>query len=75
MRILRGTLGQIMRKCESLWPELDRSKVVGVSVGLRPSGKEVRLEVENISRKVSCPHTTRPWRSRCDPFVRDVRTR
>ena len=42
-----------MSKCQSLWPELDRSKVVGVSVGLRPSRKEVRLEVENITgRKV-----------------------
>tara|TARA_Y100000817_G_scaffold268803_1_gene226024 strand:- start:356 stop:811 length:456 start_codon:yes stop_codon:yes gene_type:complete len=38
----------ILRKCQSLWPELDRSKVVGVSVGLRPSRKEVRLEVESI---------------------------
>ena len=43
---------QILRKCESLWPELDRSKVVGVSVGLRPSRKEVRLEVENISGRL-----------------------
>ena len=42
----------ILRKCESLWPELDRSKVVGVSVGLRPSRKEVRLEVENISGRL-----------------------
>ena len=42
----------ILRKCESLWPELDRSMVVGVSVGLRPSRKEVRLEVENISGRM-----------------------
>ena len=39
----------ILRKCESLWPELDRSKIIGVSVGLRPSRKEVRLETELIS--------------------------
>jgi len=32
-----------------LWPELDRSKIIGVSVGLRPSRKEVRLETELIS--------------------------
>ena len=43
----------ILRKCETLWPELDRSMIVGVSVGLRPSRKEVRLEAEVISgRKV-----------------------
>lgn len=42
----------ILRKCESLWPELDRSMVVGVSVGLRPSRKEVRLEIENISGRM-----------------------
>lgn len=39
----------ILRKCETLWPELDRSMIVGVSVGLRPSRKEVRLEAEVIS--------------------------
>ena len=38
----------ILTKCESLWPELDRSKIIGVSVGLRPSRKEVRLEVERL---------------------------
>ncbi len=40
---------EILAKCESLWPELDRSKIVGVSVGLRPSRKEVRLEMERLS--------------------------
>tara|TARA_B100001121_G_scaffold308997_1_gene334499 strand:+ start:1483 stop:2427 length:945 start_codon:yes stop_codon:yes gene_type:complete len=39
---------EILTKCESLWPELDRSKIVGVSVGLRPSRKEVRLETESL---------------------------
>ena len=29
-----------------LWPELDRSKIVGKAVGLRPSRSEVRLEVD-----------------------------
>ena len=39
---------EILAKCESLWPELDRSKIVGMSVGLRPSRKEVRLEIERL---------------------------
>ena len=47
--IREGDTELILRKCESLWPELDRSKIVGVSVGLRPSRDEVRLEVEEIS--------------------------
>ena len=29
-----------------LWPELDRSKIVGKAVGLRPSRNEVRLEAD-----------------------------
>jgi D-amino-acid oxidase len=36
----------ILEKCESLWPELDRSNIVGLGVGLRPSRDEVRLEAE-----------------------------
>ena len=43
-----GDTEEILSKCESLWPELDRSKIVGVSVGLRPSRKEVRLEIERL---------------------------
>ena len=27
----------ILTKCEELWPELDREKIVGEAVGLRPS--------------------------------------
>jgi D-amino-acid oxidase len=38
----------ILSKCEALWPELDRKKIVGSAVGLRPSRYEVRLERENI---------------------------
>jgi D-amino-acid oxidase len=41
----------ILKKCEALWPELDRSKIVGTSVGLRPSRYEIRLEKELISDK------------------------
>ena len=41
----------ILRKCELLWPELDRSKVVGRAVGLRPSRPEVRLEKEHLQGK------------------------
>ena len=33
---------------EALWPDLDRSKIIGGTVGLRPSRSEVRLEVEVI---------------------------
>ncbi len=36
----------ILEKCEALWPELDRTKIVGHGVGLRPSRDEVRLESE-----------------------------
>ncbi len=43
----------ILDKVEALWPELDRSKIIGGAVGLRPSRSEVRLEVEAIDgRKV-----------------------
>ena len=43
----------ILDKVEALWPELDRSKIIGGTVGLRPSRSEVRLEVEDIDgRKV-----------------------
>ena len=38
----------ILGKVEALWPELDRSKIIGGTVGLRPSRSEVRLEVEVI---------------------------
>jgi len=41
----------ILTKCEALWPELDRSKIIGTAVGLRPSRYEVRLEKEIISGK------------------------
>ena len=41
----------ILKKCEALWPELDRSKIVGTAVGLRPSRYEIRLEKELISDK------------------------
>ena len=39
----------ILQKCEAVWPELDRSKIIGESVGLRPSRSEVRLESEKIN--------------------------
>jgi D-amino-acid oxidase len=43
----------ILEKVEALWPDLDRSKIIGGAVGLRPSRSEVRLEVEDIDgRKV-----------------------
>tara|TARA_B100001250_G_scaffold345303_1_gene314669 strand:- start:1504 stop:2442 length:939 start_codon:yes stop_codon:yes gene_type:complete len=38
----------ILSKVEAIWPELDRSKIVGGAVGLRPSRTEVRLEEEEI---------------------------
>jgi D-amino-acid oxidase len=41
----------ILSKCEALWPELDRTKIVGHAVGLRPSRYEVRLEQENIDSR------------------------
>ena len=39
----------ILQKVEALWPEMDRSKIIGGAVGLRPSRNEVRLETEDIS--------------------------
>ena len=36
----------ILDKVEALWPDLDRNKIIGGTVGLRPSRSEVRLEVE-----------------------------
>ena len=39
----------ILGKVEALWPDLDRSKIIGGTVGLRPSRSEVRLEVEIIA--------------------------
>ena len=41
----------ILSKCEELWPELDRTKIVGTAVGLRPSRHEIRLEEESIKDK------------------------
>ena len=38
----------ILKKVEAIWPDLDRSKIVGGTVGLRPSRTEVRLEEEEI---------------------------
>ena len=42
---------EILEKCRSLWPELDKTKIVGRAVGLRPSRREVRLEVEHFNGK------------------------
>ena len=43
----------ILDKVEALWPELDRSKIIGGAVGLRPSRNEVRRAGEGIGgRKV-----------------------
>ena len=42
----------ILGKVEALWPDLDRSKIVGGTVGLRPSRTEVRLEAEVIEGRV-----------------------
>ncbi len=38
----------ILKKVEAVWPDLDRTKIVGGAVGLRPSRTEVRLEEEAI---------------------------
>ena len=38
----------ILTKVVAVWPDLDRSKIVGGTVGLRPSRTEVRLEEEDI---------------------------
>ena len=42
----------ILQKVEALWPEMDRSKIIGGAVGLRPSRNEVRLETEDISGRI-----------------------
>ena len=42
---------EILRKCELMWPDLDRKKIVGIGVGLRPSRNELRLEYENVNDK------------------------
>lgn len=39
----------ILSKVEAIWPELDRSKIIGGTVGLRPSRTEVRLEEEYVN--------------------------
>ena len=39
----------ILSKVEAIWPDLDRDKIVGGTVGLRPSRTEVRLEEEEVS--------------------------
>ncbi|MBR79736.1 MAG: amino acid oxidase [Euryarchaeota archaeon] len=41
----------ILKKVEAVWPDLDRTKIVGGAVGLRPSRTEVRLEEEEIGGK------------------------
>ena len=38
----------ILSKVEAIWPDLDRDKIVGGTVGLRPSRTEVRLEQDEI---------------------------
>lgn len=42
----------ILSKVEALWPELDRSKIIGGNVGLRPSRSEIRLELEEIEGRL-----------------------
>ena len=37
----------IIRKCQRLWPDLDRNLIVGTRVGLRPSRSTVRLELDD----------------------------
>lgn len=43
---------EILEKCSLLWPELDRSRIVGKAVGLRPSRSEVRLEVDRSGDRI-----------------------
>ena len=51
---------EIIRKCKKIWPALDERRVVGARVGLRPSRKTVRLELDerrvlrNGARVVHC---------------------
>lgn len=50
----------ILRKCKKIWPQLDERRIVGARVGLRPSRKTVRLELDdrrvlrNGARVVHC---------------------
>ena len=37
----------IVRKCKQIWPALDERRIVGARVGLRPSRKTVRLELDD----------------------------
>ena len=41
----------ILSKCESFWPELNRENIVGSAVGLRPSRYKLRLEMEIVDKK------------------------
>ena len=41
----------ILSKVEAMWPDLDRKKIIGGAVGLRPSRSEVRLEEEFLGNK------------------------
>ena len=41
----------ILSKVEAMWPDLDREKIIGGAVGLRPSRSEVRLEEEILGDK------------------------
>ena len=41
----------ILKKVEAIWPEVDRKRIVGGTVGLRPSRSEVRLEVEVMGNR------------------------
>jgi len=38
----------ILEKVEAIWPDVDRSRIIGGTVGLRPSRTEVRLEEEEV---------------------------
>ncbi len=46
----------ILERCEAVWPELDRSRIVGEAVGLRPSRSEVRLETEILDNGTPVIH-------------------
>jgi D-amino-acid oxidase len=52
MKIRDEDTEDILIKCESLWPELDRNNIIGFSVGLRPARHEVRLEKEYFFDKL-----------------------
>ena len=49
LEICEADREEILTKCEAVWPELDRSKIVAEAVGLRPSRSEVRLESEILA--------------------------